>query len=317
MNNLLLDFIHVSESAALAAYPWIGKGNKNEADGASTKAMRAKLNQISMDGQIVIGEGELDEAPMLYIGEKVGTGKGPSLDLAVDPIDGTELIAKGQGNSIVVIAGSIKGSLLHAPDMYMEKIAVGPKGAGKIDLDAPLFENMKAVAQANGKSIQELNIIVQDRERHLNIINEVRRLGASVTLFNDVDVTAGIATALNNLDIDLFLGIGGAPEGVVTAVALKCLGGDFQARLLPNNEAEFQRCKRMGISNVNKKLNLKEIVKSEDCFFVATGITDGYLLNGVSTNQHGQLSTHSFTTYGNSGRYHFIQSTHELLQTIS
>jgi fructose-1,6-bisphosphatase II len=312
MNSLLFDFINVTEKAALAAYPWIGKGQKNEADGASTQAMRDRLNSIHMEGKIVIGEGELDAAPMLYIGELVGSGSGPTIDFAVDPLDGTSLISKGQGNSIAVIAGAPRGCLLHAPDMYMQKIAVGPKAAGKINLEASLQENMAAVAKANDKEINELNIIIQDRERHESIINEIRSLGASVTLFNDVDVIASIATCISECDIDMFIGIGGAPEGVLSAVALSCLGGDFQGRLLPANEMERQRCIKMGIANPDDILIIDDIIKSRDCFFVATGVTDGLLLKGVSRTHEKKYLSHSFATCGTTGGFHFIESYHEL-----
>ncbi|WP_394141528.1 class II fructose-bisphosphatase [Cytobacillus oceanisediminis] len=313
MNALLFDFINVTEKAALAAYPWIGRGEKNDADGASTQAMRDRLNLINMEGKIVIGEGELDEAPMLYIGERVGSGRGPAIDIAVDPLDGTTLISKGQGNSIAVIAGAPRGCLLHAPDIYMQKIAVGPKSAGKIDLDASLFQNLKAVAEANEKKISELNIIIQDRERHEELIREIRSLGASVTLFHDGDVIASIATAINKLEFDMFIGTGGAPEGVVSAVALACLGGDFQGRLLPANEQEYARCIKMGISNPTAKLTLNDIVKSPDCFFVATGVTDGLLLKGVSSNGGRMLTSHSFVTSGAAGGYQFVKTIHELV----
>jgi fructose-1,6-bisphosphatase II len=312
MNSLLFDFISVTEKAALAAYPWIGKGQKNEADGASTQAMRDRLNTINMQGKIVIGEGELDEAPMLYIGELVGNGSGPAIDFAVDPLDGTTLISKGQGNSIAVLAGAPSGSLLHAPDMYMQKIAVGPRAAGKINLDASLRENMAAVAQANGKEIKELNIIIQDRDRHQDLIDEIRNLGASVTLFGDVDVIASIATCISELDIDMFIGIGGAPEGVLSAVALSCLGGDFQGRLLPANELEHERCVKMGIPAPDAKLTIEDIVKSSDCFFVATGVTTGLMLKGVSKTQENKLLSHSFATCGRTGGYHFIESLHNI-----
>jgi fructose-1,6-bisphosphatase II len=312
MNSLLFDFISVTEKAALAAYPWIGKGQKNEADGASTQAMRDRLNTINMQGKIVIGEGELDEAPMLYIGELVGNGSGPAIDFAVDPLDGTTLISKGQGNSIAVLAGASSGSLLHAPDMYMQKIAVGPRAAGKINLDASLRENMAAVAQANGKEITELNIIIQDRDRHQGLIDEIRSLGASVTLFGDVDVIASIATCISELDIDMFIGIGGAPEGVLSAVALSCLGGDFQGRLLPANKLEHERCVKMGIPAPDAKLTIEDIVKSSDCFFVATGVTTGLMLKGVSKTQENKLLSHSFATCGRTGGYHFIESLHSI-----
>ncbi|MFL6562354.1 MAG: class II fructose-bisphosphatase, partial [Bacillus sp. (in: firmicutes)] len=258
--GLVMDFLAVSQQAAIASYPWIGKGNKDEADGAGTGAMRDRMNILDMSGIIVIGEGELDEAPMLYINEELGTGKGPLLDIAVDPVEGTTLMAKGQENSFAVIAVAARGSLLHAPDMYMEKIAVGPKAKGIINIELSLTENMKAVAKALEKNVQDLTVMIQERPRHVELINEVIALGARVKLFSDVDITGAIATAFDELEVDLLVGTGGAPEGVIAATALKCLGGDFQARLVPQDEAEYNRCIKMGIANPEKPLTLDDIV---------------------------------------------------------
>ncbi|MEW9670903.1 class II fructose-bisphosphatase [Ammoniphilus sp. 3BR4] len=311
MKQLMMDLVGVTEAAALASAPWIGRGIKHEADEAATEAMRSKLNQISMDATIVIGEGELDEAPMLYIGEKVGTGEGLKLDVAVDPLEGTSLVAKGQGNSITVIAVAPKGCLLHAPDMYMEKIAVGPKAAGKIDIDTPLIENMKIVAEANGKAISDLTIAVLDREKNQKYIQVIQEAGAKVQLFSDGDVTYSIATALEGTGIDMFVGIGGAPEGVVSAVALKCLGGDMQGRLLPSNHEEYDRCLQMGLSQVDEALRLEQLISSNQCIFAATGITESILLKGIEKDSDKQI-THSFLAYGNEKRLHFIESVHNI-----
>lgn len=311
MNNLLFDFLSVTEDAAIASVPWIGRGQKNKADGAATAAMRSRLNSLDIDAVIVIGEGELDEAPMLYIGEEVGTKYGPKLDIAVDPLDGTSLIASGQGNSISVIAAAPRGSLLHAPDMYMKKIAVGKNAAGKIDIDAPLLENMKIVAEANKKKLSELTIMIQDRERHQNIIKEIHDVGARVCLFSEVDVTGAIATAIEGTEIDMFIGIGGAPEGVVSAVALKCIGGEIQGILLPSNEEEYNRCLKMGITNPKASLKMNDLVRSNDCFFSATGVTEGTLLKGIRNKGTNKVCTHSVITYGGAGRAYFVESVHD------
>ncbi|AIE61789.1 class II fructose-bisphosphatase [Bacillus methanolicus] len=311
VQSLAMEFLSVAQQAALASYPWIGKGNKNEVDRAGTEAMRNRLNLIDMSGLIVIGEGEMDEAPMLYIGEELGTGKGPQLDIAVDPVDGTGLMAKGMDNSIAVIAASTRGSLLHAPDMYMEKIAVGPKAKGCVNLDASLTENMKSVAKALGKDLRELTVMIQDRPRHDHLIQQVRDVGARLKLFSDGDVTRAIGTALEEVDVDILVGTGGAPEGVIAATALKCLGGDFQGRLAPQNEEEFDRCITMGITDPRKIFTIDEIVKSDDCFFVATGITDGLLINGIRKKEDGLMQTHSFLTIGGSSvKYQFIEAYH-------
>ncbi|MEH7416648.1 class II fructose-bisphosphatase [Neobacillus drentensis] len=306
---LVMDFLSASQQAAAAAYPWIGRGNKNEADGAGTEAMRNRLNLINMQGVIVIGEGEMDEAPMLFINEQLGTGDGPEVDIAVDPIEGTTLMAKGQENSLVVIAAAERGSLLHAPDMYMKKIAVGPKAKGCIDINLSLTENMQSVAKALGKKVEDLTVMIQDRPRHEGLITEVFEAGARVKLFSDVDITGAIATAIDNMDIDILVGTGGAPEGVITAVALKCLGGDFQAKLLPQDHKEYHRCLEMGILHPEETLTIDDIVKTEDCFFVASGVTDGMLLKGVERNEDSKISTHSLVIIGGSiNSFQFIDA---------
>jgi fructose-1,6-bisphosphatase II len=297
MNQLIYDFLHVTESAALASLPWVGTGNKIEADRAATNSMRTLLNKIAMDGVVVIGEGEIDEAPMLYIGERVGTGTGFKIDLAVDPIDGTTSTSKGKNDAIAVIAAAPKGTLLHAPDMYMEKIATGPKAAGKIDLNAPIEDNLYAVAKANGKQINELTVIIQDRERHHEWIDTIRRLGAKTYLFEDGDVIPAISTCIDSLNIDLFLGVGGAPEGVLAAVGIKSLGGDMQARLLARTKEEYERCKDMGIEDPDKSLILDQLVGTDNCVFVATGITSNMLLKGVRCDQN-KFITHSIMING-------------------
>jgi fructose-1,6-bisphosphatase II len=300
--SLVMDFLKAAQLAAAAAYPWIGRGNKNEADGAGTSSMRIQMNKIDMSGVIVIGEGEMDEAPMLYINEKLGTGNGPEVDIAVDPIEGTTLMAKGQDNSLTVIAIAKKGCLLHAPDMYMQKLAVGPKAKGCIDINLSLTENMKNVAKALEKNVEDLTVMIQDRPRHEDLINEVFAAGARVRLFSDVDITGAIATALDEMEVDILIGTGGAPEGVISAVALNCLGGDFQAKLLPQSDEEYKRCIKMGIPDPEKALTMDDIVQTDDCFFVATGITDGMLLKGVQKNENGKTLTHSLVIVGGNNK---------------
>lgn len=313
MEQLALDFLKVTQSAALAVQPWIGRGKKNEADEAATFAMRQEFLKISIDGIVVIGEGELDEAPMLYIGEKLGTGNGPQLDIAVDPLEGTNLVATGQGNSIAVIAAAPQGALLHAPDMYMEKLAVGPGAAGVIDIDAPLSENLKKVAVALGKKTSDLTVMVQDRERHDRIITQIKEIGARVRLFQDGDVIGTIATAIEQTGVDVFMGIGGAPEGVIAAVALKCMGGEMQARLVPRNEAEFKRCLDMGLKDPQGCIPMNELIRDDRCIFAATGITSGMLLEGITQSAESAV-THSLVCTNQSGTLHYIHTVHHQLQ---
>jgi len=308
---LLFDFLRVAEAAALDSYPWIGRGNKHEADQAATSAMRRLLNQMDMDATVVIGEGEMDEAPMLHIGERLGTGRGPELDIAVDPLEGTNLVAYGQENSTTVIAAAPRGTLLHAPDMYMYKMAVGPKARGRIDIERSIVENMRNVADALGKDVSELTVIVQQRERHADILREIKSTGARTKLFADGDVTCAVATAIEITGIDLFVGIGGAPEGVLAAVALKCLGGEMQARLLPANDEERERCKAMGIEYPGDPLAMDRLVSSDDCLFIATGVTTGVMLNGIQRNHDGTQTTHSLVTHSRGRGMHFVTSHHK------
>ena len=310
LSLLIPNFLAVAQKAALASYPWIGKMNKIEADRAGTEAMRMVLNSMNISGTIVIGEGEMDEAPMLYIGEELGQGAGPEVDIAVDPVEGTTLMSTGQDNSIAVIAVAPKGSLLHAPDMYMHKLAVGPKAKGSINIEASFTENMKAVAKALGKDVSNLTVMIQDRPRHEEIIQQVIALGASVKFFSDGDVIGAIATAIDGMGIDIFVGTGGAPEGVIAAAGIKSLGGDFQAKLAPRNDEEVARCKAMGIENPDKVFTINDLVKSEDCLFVATGITNGMLLKGVKEHDNGLFSSHSFVTSASSKSFQFIEAYH-------
>lgn len=280
--ELALEIVRATEAAALASSKWIGRGQKNEADDAATEAMREVLNTVNMNATVVIGEGELDEAPMLYIGEKLGTSFGPEVDIAVDPLEGTSIVAKGLGNAMVVIAVADKGALLHAPDMYMDKLVVGPNLKGKVSLDEPLESIIEKAALYNNKRIEEVTVIMQDRDRHEHFRQAAMRVGARVKLFEDGDVAAGIAAALKSNPIDIFISTGGAPEGVITAAAVKSLGGDMQARLHPMNEEETARVISMGLENPLQLLTLDDLVKSDDCIFAATGVTTGELLDGVN-----------------------------------
>ncbi|HCN57839.1 MULTISPECIES: class II fructose-bisphosphatase [Exiguobacterium] len=307
--SLSMELVRVTEAAALASARWMGKGLKNEADDAATSAMRDVFDTIPMKGTVVIGEGEMDEAPMLYIGEKLGNGYGPRLDVAVDPLEGTNIVAKGTWGALAVLAVADAGDLLHAPDMYMDKIAVGPEAAGHISLDATIEENIAAVAKAKNKEIEDVVVSILDRERHEEIIQRIRATGARIRLIGDGDVAAAINTAFPHTGIDILLGSGGAPEGVLAAVALKCLGGELQGRLLPADEAEVARCKKMGIEDPSKILMMDDLVTGDDCIFAATGVTDSELMKGVQfTAQGGQ--THSVVMRAKSGTVRFVEGIH-------
>lgn len=309
--SLTLELVRVTEAAALASARWMGLGKKDEADDAATTAMRKEFENVPMDGIVVIGEGEMDEAPMLYIGERLGQGVAPAVDVAVDPLEGTNIVAKGTWGAISVIAIADRGNLLHAPDMYMEKIAVGPKAVGKVDINAPIRDNLKAVAQAQGKDISDLVAIVLDRDRHQRIIHEIREAGARIRLISDGDVAAAINTAFPDTGVDILFGSGGAPEGVLAAVALKCLGGEIQGKLLPQNEEEIERCKRMGLANPHQVLYMDDLVKGDDAIFAATGVTDGELLRGVRF-QGMSATTHSVVMRAKTGTVRFIEGNHRL-----
>lgn len=309
MQRYLFDILNVTEMAALAALPWVGSGDKFKADQAATNAMRDLLNEISMDGEVVIGEGEIDKAPMLFIGEKVGNGSGLQVDLAVDPIDGTTPTIQGRNDAITVIAAAPKGTLLHAPDMYMEKIATGPKAAGKIDINRPFEENLRAVAEANGKKLNELTVTIQDRERHRHLIDTVRSLSGKVLLFEDGDVIPAISTCIDEAGVDLFVGIGGAPEGVLAAVGIKCLGGEMQAKLLPRTEEERERCVKMGIADPNQALSHSQLVNTDECLFVATGITNNSLISGIK-REYKKFLLHSIIINGKDKKLRYTETEH-------
>ncbi|MBM7714476.1 class II fructose-bisphosphatase [Siminovitchia sp. FSL H7-0308] len=308
--SLSMELVRVTEAAALKSARWMGRGKKNEADDAATTAMRAVFDTIPMRGTVVIGEGEMDEAPMLYIGEKLGTGEGPLVDVAVDPLEGTDIVASGGWNALSVIAIADGGNLLHAPDMYMQKIAVGPEAVGQIDINAPILDNLKAVAKAKNKDIEDMVAIVLDRPRHEAIITELREAGARIKLIGDGDVAGAINTAFDTTGVDILFGMGGAPEGVIAAVALKCLGGELQGKLMPQNDAELARCKKMGI-DVNQVLTMEDLVRGDDAIFAATGVTDGELLKGVQfKGAYG--STHSVVMRAKSGTVRFVEGRHSL-----
>ena len=308
--SLSMELVRVTEAAALSSARWMGRGKKNEADDAATTAMRDVFNTIPMQATVVIGEGEMDEAPMLYIGEELGTGVGPLVDIAVDPLEGTNIVASGGWNALAVLAIADRGNLLHAPDMYMEKIAVGPEAVGLVDINASVLDNLKAVAKAKNKDIQDVVATVLNRERHAKIINELREAGARIKLINDGDVAGAINTAFDKTGVDILFGSGGAPEGVISAVALKCLGGEIQGKLIPQNEEEVARCAKMGIE-VNKVLRMEDLVRGDDAIFAATGVTDGELLRGVQfKGQSG--STHSVVMRAKSGTVRFIEGRHSI-----
>ncbi|KGX86700.1 class II fructose-bisphosphatase [Pontibacillus litoralis] len=310
--ELALELVRVTEAAAVRSAQWMGRGKKNEADDAATTAMRTMFDSISMDGTVVIGEGELDEAPMLYIGEKLGNGNGPAVDIAVDPLEGTNIVAKGHNNAMTVIAVAKRGALLHAPDMYMEKIAVGKHAKGKINIDDPIEKTIDIVAEANNKRIQDLTVIVQERPRHEQLIDRIRAKGARVKLFGDGDVGASIVTCLPHTGIDLFVGTGGAPEGVISAAAVKCLDGDMQARLVPQDATEIQRCMDMGLENPTQLLTMDDLVKSEDAFFAATGVTEGELLQGVKFLGGDLVETDSIVMRAKTKTVRFIKANHHI-----
>ncbi|HET9029368.1 MAG TPA: class II fructose-bisphosphatase [Candidatus Aquilonibacter sp.] len=309
VNHLSLDFVKVTESAALAASRWMGRGERDAADGAAVEKMRAALGNMDIAGRIVIGEGERDEAPMLFIGEELGLG-GVEVDIAVDPVEGTNLVANGLPNSIAVMAIAERGGLLHAPDSYMKKLAVGPKAAPYVHIDASVRDNLEAVANALEKPINDICVVILDRPRHADLIHEVREAGARIKLISDGDVDACIATAIDTTGIHVAMGVGGAPEGVLAAAAIKCLGGNFMGRLQPRNEGEAKRAIAMGFGDLNRVLQINDLVKSENVLFCATGITDGDLMQGVRFfGNHAR--THSILVHSN-GTVRNIESVHRL-----
>jgi fructose-1,6-bisphosphatase II len=307
--NLALELVRVTEAAALAAGRWIGRGDKNAADQAAVDAMRLMIDTVSMQGTVVIGEGEKDEAPMLFNGEEVGDGSGPGTDVAVDPIDGTRLTSVGQPNALSVIALAERGAMFFpGAAVYMEKIAVGPEAADVIDLDAPVADNIRNVAKARGKRPEEVTVTVLDRDRHADLIREIREAGARVDLITDGDVAGAIVAAAPRTDVDMLMGIGGTPEGVVAAAALKCLGGAMVGRLYPRNDEERAALVADGF-DLHQILTTDDLVRGEHVFFAATGITEGYLLQGVKYWPDG-ATTYSMVMRSRSGTLRYVESHH-------
>ncbi len=306
--NLALEFVRVTEAAALASAKLMGRGDEKAADQAAVDAMRRALNWIPMAGTVVIGEGERDEAPMLYIGEKVGSGESPKVDIALDPLEGTTITATGGPNALSVIAVAEEGKFLHAPDTYMDKIAVGPAAKGAIDIRKSPTENLHRVAEKLGRRVDEVTAIILDRPRHADLIKEVRKTGARIKLIRDGDVSAAIATCREDTGIDILLGIGGAPEGVIAAAALRCVGGDMQGVLKFRNAEEQSRAQRMGIRDFDRTYTIAELAEGE-VMFAATGVTSGDFLDGVRFFRGG-ASTHSVVMRSKTCTIRYIQATH-------
>ncbi len=311
--NLALELVRVTEAAAMAASRWIGAGDKEGADGAAVNAMRVVLSTVAMDGIVVIGEGEKDHAPMLFNGERIGDGSPPETDIAVDPIDGTTLASEGRGGALAVIAVSERGTMFDpGPCFYMEKIAVGRRGAGAIDIAKSPTENLGSLAEALGRPVRDLTAVILDRPRHAELIAEVRRTGARIRLITHGDVAAAIATGRSDMTgADVLLGIGGTPEGVLAAAALKCMGGEIQGRLWPRNEEERALAIAAGY-DLDKVLSNDDLVRGDNCFFAATGITDGELLQGVRYLEDGGASTESLVMRSRSGTIRRVDAVHPL-----
>jgi len=306
--NFALEFVRVTEAAALESARMMGRGDEHGADQAAVTAMRSMLNSIQFDGCVVIGEGERDEAPMLYIGEKVGRGGGPKLDLALDPLEGTTICSRGGPNALSVIAIAEEGKFLHAPDTYMLKIAVGPEAKGAIDLKATPAENLKQIARAKKCNIDDLTVVILDRARHEKLIGEVRAAGARIFLIGDGDVSAAISTCKRDSGVDVLMGTGGAPEGVIAAAALRCMGGDFLGQLAWRSDDEKARAKKMGITDLERIYKIDELAQGK-VLFCATGVTTGTYLNGVRFTAGG-ASTHSVVMRSESGTVRMIDAEH-------
>lgn len=306
--NLALEFVRVTEMAAIASARFMGKGDEKAADQAAVDSMRSMMDSVDCQATVVIGEGERDEAPMLFIGEKVGSGSGPELEIALDPLEGTTVCANGGHNSISVMAIAEKGNFLHAPDTYMEKIACGPEGKGLIDITEAPTENLKRLAEAKKCRIEDLTAVVLDRPRHEDLIHEIRKAGARIQLIGDGDVASAIACSNPDAGVDILFGIGGAPEGVIAAAALRCMGGDFQGILRPRNEDEVKRAQKMGVEDINKVFNIEDLA-SGNVMFVATGVTTGNFLKGVQFKPWGAI-THSIVMRSQSGTIRHILAEH-------
>ncbi|GAA3999281.1 MULTISPECIES: class II fructose-bisphosphatase [Allokutzneria] len=309
--NLALELVRVTEAAAMAAGRWVGRGEKNRGDGAAVDAMRKLIGTVSMRGVVVIGEGEKDEAPMLYNGEEVGNGDGPDCDVAVDPIDGTTLMSKGMPNALAVLAVAERGAMYDPSAVfYMEKLAVGPEAAGVVDLEAPVAENIRRVAKAKSTDISDVTVCILDRPRHERLVDEVRRAGARIHFVSDGDVAGAISAARSNTGVDMLLGIGGTPEGIIAAAALKCVGGEIQGRLWPKDDEERQRAIDAG-HDLDRVLTTDDLVRGDNIFFCATGVTDGDLLRGVHYRSGG-CTTQSIVMRSKSGTVRLIDGYHRL-----
>jgi len=309
--NLALELVRVTEAAAMAAGRWVGRGDKNRADGAAVNAMRTLISTVSMNGVVVIGEGEKDDAPMLYNGERVGDGSGAECDVAVDPIDGTSLTSKGQNNSIAVMAVADRGAMYDPSAVfYMDKLVTGPEAADVVDIRLPVAENIARVAKAKQESPYDVTVVILDRPRHADLIEEVRATGARIRLISDGDVAGAIMAARPDTGVDLLLGVGGTPEGIIAACAIKCLGGTIQGRLWPRDDAERAKAVEAG-HDLDRVLHTEDLVRGDNVFFVATGITDGELLRGVRYRAGG-ASTHSLVMRSKSGTIRLIESHHRL-----
>jgi fructose-1,6-bisphosphatase class II len=305
--NLALEFVRVTEAAALSAARWVGRGDENAADHAAVESMRRAFDSMQIDATIVIGEGERDEAPMLYIGEKVGKG-GPRIDIACDPLEGTSITAKGGSEALAVIAAAEHGNFLHAPDTYMKKLAVGPAARGVIDINETPTWNLQRIAKAMHKKVEDLTVIILDRPRHQELIGEVRQAGACIRLIGDGDVSAAIATADSGTGVDVLMGVGGAPEGVIAAAALRCLGGEIQGVLQFRKDEERVRARAMGITDENRVYGMDDLAKG-NVMFIATGVTNGSYLRGVRYTPYG-ATTHSIVMRSQTGTIREITSRH-------
>jgi fructose-1,6-bisphosphatase II len=307
--NLAMELARVTEAAAMAAGRWMGRGNKEAGDQAAVDAMRLVLNTVDMDGVIVIGEGEKDEAPMLFNGEVLGTGRPPKVDIAVDPIDGTTILSLGRSGALAVVSISERGTMYDPKQIfYMDKIAVGPEAGGSIDIEAPADVNLRSIARAKRKDLDDLTVIILDRPRHQDLIRQVRQVGARIRLISDGDIAGALMTAIPETGIDVLMGIGGSPEAVVGACALKCVGGDMQCKLWPRDEEEKQAAVEAGM-DMDEVLTIDDLVRGDNVFFAATGITDGELLEGVRYFGGG-ARTHTLVMRSKSGTVRFIEATH-------
>ncbi len=314
--NLALELVRVTEAAAMAAGRWVGRGDKNGADGAAVDAMRKMINSVSMRGVVVIGEGEKDEAPMLFNGEEVGDGTGPACDVAVDPVDGTTLTAKGMNNALAVIAVSERHTMCDpGACVYMEKLATGPEAADLVDVTAPVEHNVQAVAKAKGCDTEDVTVCILDRPRHEDIVRQVREAGARIKFITDGDIAGAIMAVKDGTGVDLLLGIGGTPEGITAACAIKCLGGVIQAKLWPRDDDERQRAIDQG-HDLDRILTTDDLVRSDNVFFVATGVTDGELLGGVRY-RGGGATTHSLVMRSRSGTIRYVESQHKLKKLMT